>query len=137
MQARDAAAVADLATQLGYPSSEVEIADRFGALKDRRDARVLVGEGSNGAIVGWIHMQITESLESGARAEIWGLVVAEPARGAGVGKALVEAGERWALSSGLKVIVVRSNTIRLEAHKFYEHLGYQVIKTQKAFRKRL
>jgi GNAT superfamily N-acetyltransferase len=137
MQAGDAAAVADLSTQLGYPSSEAEIADRFGALKDRRDACVLVGEESKGAIVGWIHMQITESLESGARAEIWGLVVAEPARGTGVGRALVEAGERWALSSGLQVIVVRSNTIRVEAHRFYEHLGYQVIKTQKAFRKQL
>jgi GNAT superfamily N-acetyltransferase len=137
MRVDDAAAVADLATQLGYPSNEAEVGGRFEVLKNCGDAHLLVAEKVNDAIVGWIHMQVTQSLESGARAEIWGLVVSESARGSGIGRRLVEAGEQWALSSGLDVVVVRSNTIRVDAHGFYEHIGYRLIKTQKAFRKEL
>ena len=57
--------------------------------------------------------------------------------GAGVGRLLVEAAEEWALERGFDIMGVRSNTLRLDAHAFYEHLGYRVVKTQKAFRKRL
>ena len=46
---------------------------------------------SGNRIVGWIHVQATYLLECDARAEIWGLVVSEKARGSGVGRRLVEA----------------------------------------------
>ena len=42
-----------------------------------------------------------------------------------------------AVDRGLNAIAVRSNALRLKAHAFYEHLGYQVVKTQKAFLKHL
>ena len=51
--------------------------------------------------------------------------------------ALVEAAEEWAVVRGLGVMSLRSNQLRTDAHKFYEHLGYTVIKTQNAFRKSL
>jgi GNAT superfamily N-acetyltransferase len=137
MRIGDAGAAANLATELGYPSSEAEVASRYQALQNRNDAQLLVAQDAQHEIIGWIHMQLTASLESGTRAEIWGLVVSEPARGNGVGRRLVEAGERWASSMGVNIVVVRSNTIRIDAHGFYEHLGYQVIKTQKAFRKQI
>ena len=88
-------------------------------------------------IVGWVHVQATYLLECDARAEIWGLVVADKARGTGVGRRLVEAAEEWALMRGLGVMAVRSNNLRTEAQGFYEHLGYTVTKTQNAFRKNL
>jgi len=50
---------------------------------------------------------------------------------------LVEAAEEWAVMRGLDVMSLRSNFLRVEAHAFYEHLGYKVVKTQNAFRKRL
>ena len=60
-------------------------------------------------------MQATYLLECDARAEIWGLVVADTARGTGVGRRLVEAAEEWALMRGLAVMAVRSNNLRTEA----------------------
>jgi ribosomal protein S18 acetylase RimI-like enzyme len=137
MRAEDVASVADLTSQLGYPASEFEIKRRYDFIKDRWDARLLVAERGERSVVGWIHVQATYLLEADPRAEIWGLVVSESARGAGAGRALVEAAEVWAVHLGLEVIAVRSNVIRARARGFYEHLGYQVTKTQNAFRKNL
>jgi ribosomal protein S18 acetylase RimI-like enzyme len=133
----DAAAVADLATQLGYPASESEIRRRFDLIKERWDARLFVAKRPDLPIVGWIHVQATYSLEADPRAEIWGLVVAEAVRGLGVGRTLVTAAEDWAVRLNLDVMVVKSNHLRVQAKGFYEHLGYAVTKTQNAFRKTL
>lgn len=137
MQAGDAAAVAALTTQLGYPATENETRRRFDLIKDRWDARLFVAQHARNAIVGWIHVQATYLLECDARAEIWGLVVSDEVRGGGVGRRLVQAAEEWALMRGLHVMAVRSNRLRIDAHGFYEHLGYTVTKTQDAFRKNL
>lgn len=137
MQAEDLAAVATLTSQLGYPASESQIRRRFDFIKDRRDARLLVAERREREVVGWIHVQATYLLEADPRAEIWGLVVSEAARGIGAGRALVEAGEDWAVRLGFDGIAVRSNVVRDHARGFYEHLGYRIVKTQNAFRKTL
>jgi ribosomal protein S18 acetylase RimI-like enzyme len=137
MRPEDTAAVAALTTYLGYPSTEDEIRRRYDLIKDRWDARLFVAQHAGNAIVGWIHVQATYMLEADARAAIWGLVVADKARGSGVGRRLVEAAEEWALMRGLNVMAVNSNYLRLEAQGFYEHLGYTIVKTQNAFRKNL
>lgn len=137
MRPEDAGAVAQLVTQLGYPSTEDEIRRRYDLIKDRWDARLLIAQHAGSSIVGWVHVQALYLLESDPRAEIFGLVVAETARGTGVGRRLIEAAEEWALLRGLSVMGLRSNYLRTEAHGFYEHLGYKVIKTQNAFRKNL
>jgi GNAT superfamily N-acetyltransferase len=137
MVATDAAAVAALTSQLGYPSRESDIARRYDLIKGRSDARLIVACEINGDVVGWIHVQALSALEADVRAEIWGLVVADSIRGSGAGRLLVEAAESWALERGLDIMGVRSNVIRRDAHAFYEHLGYEVVKTQRAFRKQL
>ena len=137
MRTEDAEAVAKLITQLGYPSTEHEIRRRYDLIKDRWDARLYVAQHAGNVIVGWVHVQVLYLLESDARAEIFGLVVAESARGTGVGRRLVEAAEEWALMRGLGVMGLRSNYLRTQAQGFYEHLGYRVTKTQNAFRKNL
>jgi GNAT superfamily N-acetyltransferase len=42
----------------------------------------------------------------------------------GVGKALVDASEKWAVAQGCKRILVTSGEERHEAHAFYEAMGY-------------
>ena len=137
MLPEDAASVAELTSQLGYPANVSEIKRRYDLITQRWDARLLVAKPSDMPIVGWIHVQATYLLEADPRAEIWGLIVAEEARGLGVGRALVEAAEEWAVQLGLETVVVRSNVVRLQAQGFYEHLGYSVTKTQNAYRKAL
>ena len=137
MRAEDSAEVADLTSQLGYPAGEADIRRRYDLISDREDARLFVAQDAGRAILGWIHVQVTYLLETDPRAEIWGLVVAESARRSGVGRLLVNAAEDWAVKQGLTVIAVRSNLLRVEAHTFYERLGFEAVKNQKAYRKKL
>jgi GNAT superfamily N-acetyltransferase len=137
MSIADGPAVARLATQLGYPSTPAQIERRFRALEAAPEASVLVAEGPDGTVLGWIHVFITRQLESDPGAEIGGLVVDEGARGSGVGSALLASVEAWARERGYEGVSVRSNVVRAEAHEFYKSRGYQVLKSQFKLRKRL
>ena len=132
--ASDAAALAALSTQLGYPAQPDEAVERLAALGPA--SAVLVAE-ENGAVLGWIHVCGVRFFQSPPFAEIGGLVVDEAARGRGVGKLLVEAAVRWAAEQGYGKLRVRSNVVREDAHRFYEREGFQRVKTQAVFDRRL
>lgn len=128
--AADAAALAALSTQLGYPAQPGEAAERLAALGP--EGAVLVAE-ADGAVLGWIHVCGIRFFQSPPFAEVGGLVVDETARGKGVGKLLVEAGARWAAERGYRKLRVRSNVVREDAHRFYERVGFRRVKTQAVF----
>ena len=131
----DAACVAELSGQLGYPVATEVMAQRLERVLGRAEHVVFVAETTE--IVGWVHAAEQEILETGTVCEIWGLVVADGQRGKGIGRRLIEAVEEWALSRGLKQVSLRSNIIRPEAHPFYERIGFTRYKTQHAYRKSL
>ena len=133
----DAERLAELAGQLGYPTSMKEMKGRLGeALKDK-DGACFVGEADGGRITGWIHVSVTPLLEVQRRAEVNGLIVDERSRSQGAGALLLQAGEKWARGKKCRGMSVRSNVIRERAHGFYLRNGYEHYKTQKAFRKSL
>ena len=88
-------------------------------------------------VVGWMGAYVFRSVELEPFAEISGLVVNEKLRSRGIGKALLNAAEDWARSVGCAAISVNSNIIRDRAHHFYVSNNYELIKTQKTFRKGL
>ena len=98
---------------------------------------IIVAEATDGEVIGWVHVSRNELLESEARAEVNGLVVADGRRSLGAGAKLLEAAESWARKHGCRDMNVRSNVIRKRAHAFYLRQGYEHYKTQKAFRKSL
>jgi GNAT superfamily N-acetyltransferase len=132
----DAAPIALLATQLGYPADPGQMRLRLEKILGRSDHLVVVAENHEG-VCGWLQACCTDVLESGFRAEIVGLVVGENARRQGVGRLLVDRAETWATAAGAGAIVVRSNVTRVESHAFYPALGYATAKTQTVYRKRL
>jgi N-acetylglutamate synthase-like GNAT family acetyltransferase len=132
----DAARVAELSTQLGYPSTTEQALVRLRMLPKDGTHAVYVAENEDG-VVGWVHVYEHVPVCHDRVAEVAGLVVDAGCRGTGVGKRLMEAAEHWAHAKGLDTVVLRSNVIREPAHKFYEKLGYTRIKTQHAFRKSL
>ena len=133
----DIDAVHELATQLGYPSERAKTAGRLRAVLESPIADGFVAEDGDGRVVGWAHVFMAPYLESGPNAELGGLVVAETARGGGIGRALVARAEEWARRRGAGELCLRSNVIRDEAHKFYTRLGFEMQKTQHKFRKEL
>jgi ribosomal protein S18 acetylase RimI-like enzyme len=136
MRADDAAAVAALTGELGYPASPDDLSRRIHLASARPESQLLVAE-EGGRVIGWLHVYGAYLLESDPHAEIGGLVITEDARGRGVGAALVSAAEAWARERDFAAIRVRSNILRHDAHAFYERLGYRLMKTQKNFRKEL
>lgn len=134
---RDAAQIAHLSHELGYPVAESELQLRLTALLASTRDLVLVAAGPESALLGWIAVTSHLALEISPRAEITGLVVGAAARRAGVGRALVDAVEAWAAQQGFGVIAVRSNVLRSESHPFYQSLGYRQRKTQHYYEKTL
>ncbi len=134
MTAADAPLVADLATQLGYPTSAEEAAHRLSALDGRQTA--LVAD-EDGRAIGWVHVALVTSLVSGLKADVGGLVVDENHRSGGIGAALLEAAEAWARDHGAAAMLVRTRVARERAHRFYEREGYDLVKTSHVFEKRL
>lgn len=134
MEGGDVDRVADLLTQLGYPSTPQQIARRFTRIDGRDDQALLVADDGNG-VVGWMHVGAHPYLESDDSGEILGLVVADGQRSRGIGAALVGAAETWATEHGCQVLRVRSRITRDRAHAFYERGGFERIKTQHCFQK--
>ena len=133
----DAAKLADLSGQLGYPASVAEMKRRLKSIRPRDQHATFVADDPEHGVIGWIHVSAIPLLEVDLRAEVNGLVVADGHRGRGAGWLLLEAAERWALRHRCTSMSVRSNAIRERAHQFYERYGYEHYKTQKAFRKPL
>lgn len=131
----DYARMAELAGQLGYPSSAEDVARRLGSFEARGERVAFVAQLPDGEIGGWIGAFVYRSVEADARVEISGLVVDERYRSRSVGRALLERAEMWAREKGYSATSLRSNVIRERAHAFYERQGYKHTKTQKSFRK--
>jgi GNAT superfamily N-acetyltransferase len=127
----DAAQLAALCDQLGYPTSPEALVKRL-ELVEHEDEVVLCAKRA-GRPVGLVHVTRRRPLHGVAIAEIEALVVDEALRGQGTGAGLMAAAERWAARRGLEKLRVRSQLARTRAHAFYRRLGYQVSKTQHVF----
>jgi GNAT superfamily N-acetyltransferase len=136
-KASDAARIAVLATQLGYPSSTDGAAQRLAALPQDGSHAVFVAESEEGQVVSWVHVFRHLILEHDPVAYVAGLVVDAECRHGGIGKQLMQRAEEWARERRLTRLIVRSNVIRQEAHSFYEGMGYTRLKTQFVFLKEL
>lgn len=131
----DAAAIADLAGQLGYPSTREQVERRLERVLPDAAHAVFVAQAPGGKMAGWMHVFGYHVLEADPRAEVAGLVVDAAQRGGGVGRLLMQQAEQWAREKGYTAVNLRSNIVRHEAHAFYQRIGYEMPKTQHVFRK--
>lgn len=132
----DAAELARLSGQLGYPVAAEVFAERLRRAVARSDQLVLVAQ-VYGKVGGWLQAHSADIIESGFRVEIVGLIVDESLRRRGLGRRLVQEAEHWAASLDAPIVVVRTNITRAESHIFYMALGYRQTKTQHVYRKAL
>lgn len=120
----DGVALAELCTQLGYPTEPAAVPSRLDRLAADGNARVLVAQYGD-SIVGLttIHLRYTMNHHAPI-AQLTLLVVDETHRTLGAGRALVRAAETWARERGSERLVVTTALHRDVAHAFYERLGY-------------
>lgn len=124
VQPADAAAVAGLLGELGYPSTAQDVTRRLTMWLDQPHSRVLLA--TDGArVAGSLSLHAIPCLERDGRwARIESLVVTAAARGTGAGRMLVDAAEKLALAWDCDGIEVTSARHRAGAHAFYRRLGF-------------
>ena len=88
-------------------------------------------------VVGFVHAEVYESLYSYAGLNILGLAVLPEFQGKGIGRELMHYLEVNAKNDSVSFVRLNSADYRVEAHKFYENIGYVCDKTQKRFIKKL
>ena len=87
-------------------------------------------------VVGFVHAEVYESLYSYTGLNILGLAVLPEFQGKGIGRELMHHLELKAKDDSVLFIRLNSADYRVEAHKFYENIGYVCDKIQKRFMKR-
>jgi GNAT superfamily N-acetyltransferase len=132
MTSEDAGAVNRLSAQLGYPLTVEQTKQNINAVMKSQDHNAFVAEYGN-TIVGWIGAAHSIMIEVMPHCEINGLVIDEHYRGKGVGRILIAAVKQWAKEKGDNKLSLRCNITRADAHRFYEHLGFEKIKQQSNF----
>ncbi len=130
---KDSSYIAALSRELGYHAAEEEIKNRLRRISADQEQAVFVAEYST--VVGWIHLAVTEPLESERFTEIRGLVVKEGFRGKGIGTGLISNAEAWAKDKGCRKLRVRTNTKRKQTIDYYKKIGFVLQKTQAVFDK--
>jgi GNAT superfamily N-acetyltransferase len=121
----DAAVIAALLGELGYPSQTDGVRARLGRLLTREDSRVFVAEREARVlgVLGLHRVPVLTSLNDVAM--IIALVVTDRERRSGVGRVLIARAEDEARVWQCGRIMVTSAEHRADAHGFYQRLGYE------------
>ena len=121
----DAAELARLFSELGHPTSEHGISSTWESWSDAGNV-ALVCDQSKTELAGVATLNQMHVLHRPKPVgRISALTVDARMRGKGIGRALVAMAEATLAQSGCGLLEITSNSRLIEAHKFYEHLGYQ------------
>ena len=133
-RASDLAEMRRLFAALGYAAEPHALEQRFARFSAAGELALVAGAPASAPagdaavpspLLGLATLHATPVLHrDGAVGRVTALVVDPAARGRGVGRALMEAAERWAAARGCVLMEVTSNRRRTDAHAFYERLGY-------------
>ena len=136
MEPTDIAVCRLLLLQLGYDLDLQETKRRYDAIKQKQDHAIFVGE-QDGQVVALLHLYERPAFDKPPEVIVQALVVDQNCRGTGVGKAMMNIAERWALDRGFSSVALRSSVSRSDAHAFYNRIGYKVEATSRLFRNNL
>lgn len=119
---------------LGYESSLNSIERQIDKLGQNEHHHAFVFEdNSTKEVLGFVEVQIYESIYSERGLNVLGLAVAHSHQGQGIGKQLMTYIEAWACQNNCTFIRLNSGSHRREAHAFYRSLGYDGTKQQVRF----
>ena len=120
----DAEAIAALLPLVGHSADAGGIADRIGKLHQAGHTQMVVTDGRR--LVGLCGLHTMTAIHRpNPVGRVTILVLAEEARGAGLGRMLIEEAERRLAAMGCGMIEITSHVRLTEAHAFYEHMGYE------------
>jgi GNAT superfamily N-acetyltransferase len=124
--ASDAAAVARLLGDLGYPTSAEAAAAHVERFASDRASRLQVADLTAERVVGLVATHIVPRLDDDAlTCRITDIVVSAAHRRSGIGSALMAAAEQEARRAGAPRLDLSSADWRADAHAFYTRHGFE------------
>ncbi|MBP6011485.1 MAG: GNAT family N-acetyltransferase [Alphaproteobacteria bacterium] len=98
----------------------------FAAMTLERGNEILVGE-RDGLVVACLQLVVTHGLsrQGQVRATLEAVRVASALRGQGIGKEIVAFAIERARAAGASIVQLTSDKSRVDAHRFYEQLGFK------------
>jgi GNAT superfamily N-acetyltransferase len=119
----DAARIAELFTEEGYPVAPSVVAARLGRFADDA-SRVIVAD-AEGIVIGFVAFHVMPRFEhDDVAVRVLALVVDQGARERGVGRSLLGEVERVATEAGAAFVEVTAGHHRPDARHLYESMGY-------------
>lgn len=123
-QETDAEQVASLMTELGYSSTAASVKDRLDRAMQSRTSCCLVAQDAD-EVIGLMSAELIPYFPTGTTVcRVTSLVVASQHRGRGIGELLIAAAAEFARKHQCSGIELTSAERRVEAHRFYERLGF-------------
>lgn len=122
--------------QLGYEMPQDEMARRLSVVLNDGGHRVWVCE-IDGRVVGILHAFFRPALDKVPEVMVQALVVEAAKRSKGIGERLMAEAEAFARSFASASVSLYSGAQRVDAHRFYERLGYTRSGTSALMRKKL
>lgn len=122
--------------ELGYDFPAEQTQQKLCELLASEEDKIFIAE-VDGIVVGYVHANNYELLYAPPMKNVMGIAVSSDYRRMGIGKALFERVERWAKETGAAGVCLVSGGSRIDAHSFYNSLGYGEGKPQLNFKKQL
>ena len=120
----DAKHVASLLAELGYPSKETDVRDRLRRSLHRQSSCFLLAQFAS-EVIGLVSAELVPYFPTGSTiCRVTALVVSTHHRGRRVGEKLVAGAVDFARQHHCSGIEITSAEHRLDAHRFYERLGF-------------
>ena len=100
--------------------------DAFNEIQQHNNIQLLVLENENKKIIGTMQLIMIPCLAvtGSKRMEIEAVRIASELRGSGIGSWMIEESIKIAKQHNCKIVQLSSNNQRIDAHKFYEKLGF-------------
>jgi GNAT superfamily N-acetyltransferase len=121
----DAAGIAELLAQLGYPAEEAAVRGRLERL-ERSEADATWVAVADGELIGLVGIHVAQVLAyDGDAAKVSEIVVDDRYRRRGIGAQLMQVAEEEARRRGCVVLFLTTAERRKDAHAFYRRLGFE------------
>lgn len=123
-------------TEMGYSFPLDATREKIVKLLKSSTDKIYVAVFEN-SVVGYIHANDYDLIYAPHIKNIMGIAVSGTRKRKGIGKALLQQVEQWALQTGASGVRLVSGATRTGAHTFYHHCGYSGDKEQLNLKKML
>jgi len=134
---QDIETMVQMSAEVGYEVRYENFSERINEFLKNDSLSIIVATNEKDKIAGWIQLEISNFIFSNKTCNILGIFVDKNYRGNQIGRKLIEKAEEWAREKGCFVFRACSDITKIDSHAFFTHMGFNPIKTEQIFSRRI